>query len=166
VRLKKHIRIHNISALSVICSIAFVSIALIIRFLTGSPYKIINYCGLRGVIPPVWVMVVMWLFWYVVLGIAFGEVVESKQTRNEASKYKGGMFFVIMMALGYAWYPLFFGSGALFLGLLICEFVFILSTVCTVYFACIDRLSSLFMAMFSFWMLWMIGLNIIALLNC
>lgn len=165
-RLKKHIRIHNISALSVICTVIFVSIALMVRFFTGSPYKIINYCGLRGVIPPVWVMVVMWIFWYIILGIAFGTVIGCKEIRNEASKYKGGMIFVIMMAMSYAWYPLFFGCGALFFGLLVCESVFILSILCAVCFTSVNRLSSLFMSAFSFWMLWMVGLNITALLNC
>ena len=165
-RLKNTIRIHHISALSVVCSIAFVCIALIVRICTGSPYKIINYCGLKNVIPPVWLMALMWCFWYAVLGITFGTVIGSKRPQNEVSKYKGGMIFIIMLSLGYVWYPLFFGSAALFLSLLVCEIVFVLSVICAVYFSQVNRYSSFAMIIFSLWMLCMVILNIVALLNC
>ena len=108
----------------------------------------------------------MWLFWYIMLGIAFGSIFSREKNNNNENKYKCGMLFITMMALGYAWYPMFFGKGALFLALLICEVVLLLSIFCFICFWRINLCYASIMCMFSIWMIWMVILNIIVFLNC
>lgn len=138
-------------------------IAIIVRFLAGSPRPAITYGNLSGIIPPVAVMTLLWMVWYILLGMAFGSVLYGRFCCNEVSRYKGGMLFVLMMSLGYVWYPLFFRAFAFFIALLICEAVLVLSFFVAVFFLRVRRLAGIVMLAFTAWMVFMTILNILAL---
>lgn len=163
---KNNFRKCKVSFLSVICASLFVIIAVIIRGYTGNPYRIINHCDIKDLIPSVWVMTIIWILWFVLLGIAFGSIFSGEKNNNNENKYKCGMLFTTMMALEYAWYPMFFGKGALFLALLICECVLLLSVFCFISFLRINLYYAMIMCGFSLWMIWMVILNFIVFINC
>jgi tryptophan-rich sensory protein len=143
-----------------VSALAALIVALIVRAAAGSPYRVISYCGLRNIIPPVWVMVVSWTVWYILLGAAIGSVLGCCSCRDDVSRYKGGMLFVLMMALSYVWYPLFFGAAALFSALLVAEAVLLLSVLCALLFIRVRRWAAWVMLFFSAWMLYMVVLNV------
>jgi tryptophan-rich sensory protein len=138
-------------------------LALVVRLLVGPPYRVITYCNLRGVLPPVWLLFFLWVGWYILLGGAFGVVLGCRSSPDEASKYKGGMLFVLMMALGYVWYPLFFGAAALFFALLVAEAVLVLAVLSALCFMRVKRSAALVMFLFAFFMVYMVVLNILCL---
>ena len=143
-----------------VCGLLSLVIAFIVRAAAGSPYRVISYCSLQNIIPPVWVMVFSWIIWYLTLGGVIGSVLGSHYCRDEVAKYKGGMLFVLMMALGYVWYPLFFGAAALFFALLIAEAVLTLSILCAFIFMRVKKWAAWAMFCFSVWMAYMVIINI------
>jgi tryptophan-rich sensory protein len=149
--------------MAIICAAVSLVSALVIRLIVGPPYRVIAYCNLRGILPPVWLMFLLWSLWYILLGAAFGMVLGCWPGPYEAVKYKGGMLFVLMMALGYIWYPLFFGAAALFFALLVCEAVLVLSVLCAFCFLRVKRAAALVMFAFSAFMIYMVVLNILCL---
>jgi tryptophan-rich sensory protein len=151
-------------SLAIIFAVVSLVSALVIRLIVGPPYRVIAYCNLRGILPPVWLMFLLWSFWYILLGAAFGVVLGCWPGSDEAAKYKGGMLFVLMMALGYVWYPLFFGAAELFFALLVCEAVLVLSVLCALCFLRVKRAAALVMFSFSAFMVYMVVLNVLCLL--
>lgn len=142
-----------------VCSLLSLIIAFIVRAAVGSPYRVISYCGLQNIIPLVWVMVLVWIVFYILLGGAYGSVMGCVCCHDDALRYKGGMLFVLMMALGYVWYPLFFGAAALFAALFVCEAVLILSVMCAILFMRVRKWAGWVMVLYSIWMLYMVMLN-------
>ncbi len=147
----------------VIFSLVFLVIAFIVRGAAGSPFRVISYCNLRSVIPPVWLMVILWVAWYIVLGGVFGSVLFGHVCRDEVAKYKGGMLFMLMMALGYLWYPIFFGAAALLFALFVAEAVLALAFLSAIYFFRVRKGAGWIMLGFSLWMIYMVLLNIMCL---
>lgn len=138
-------------------------IALVVRLLSGNPRSSIVLGNLTGVVPPLFLMTLLWMIWHILLGAAFGSVMGRRVCRDEAGKYKGGMLFILMMALIYIWYPLFFGALALFSALLVCEAVLALSFIIAVLFIRVRRWAGFVMLAFAVWMLYMTSINIVAL---
>ena len=87
------------------------------RLLSGSPIYMLRFTGLWHRVPKAWMFTIIWTFWYVLLGFCFGFVLGSKTIVREVHKYKGSLWFVVMMVFNIIWYPLFFKAGAVFLSL-------------------------------------------------
>ena len=64
--------------------------------------------------PPAFVFVIVWTVLYILIGGAAGAVACCPDRSCEQDKYKGLLFFIIMMVFNFIWYPLFFGAGAYF----------------------------------------------------
>lgn len=143
-----------------VCSLISLIIAFIVRAATGSPYRVISYCSLQNIIPPVWLMVLAWIFWYLTLGCVIGSVLGCCSCRDDVARYKGGMLFVLMMAIGYVWYPLFFGAATLFFAQLAAEAVLTLSVLCALLFIRVKKWAAWAMLCFSAWMVYMVILNV------
>lgn len=101
---------------SIIIGIIIVSFCGILsRLLSCPPMRTIHILGLKGSIPPTWIMILIWMIWYILLGVCCGSVLGCRMRSKEVYKYKGSMFFVIMMVFNIIWYPMFFSANAIFL---------------------------------------------------
>ena len=67
--------------------------------------------------PPAIVFPIVWSVLYVLIGGSAGAVACVCDRSHEADKYKGLLFFVIMMVFNFIWSPLFFGAEAYFAAL-------------------------------------------------
>ena len=80
--------------------------------------------------PPGFVFGIVWTFLYIIIGGAAGAVACCRERSCEQDKYKGLLFFIIMMVFNFIWYPLFFGAEAFF-----AAFIAIIVMIITSFFA-------------------------------
>ena len=129
------------------------------RWASGSPIPTLYFVGARDVIPPIWLLVLLFCVFYVIGGIAFGTALGNRLCVYADKKYQGAMWFVICLAIGYAWYPIFF-CARLFLvsaGMsAICLFCAICATIC---FASVSKLSFFLALAYDCWLLYLFLLN-------
>lgn len=144
-------------------AVVFLIIAFVIRIMAGGPYRTISYCNLGSIFPSMFLLSVAWIIWYILLGAVFGSIFGSRVCRDEVSKYKGGMLFVLMMTLNYLWYPVFFGATAIFMALLLSEAVLVLAFFTAILFMRVRRGAGWVMLGFTGWMVYMTVLSAMSL---
>ena len=110
--------------------------------------------------PPPILFPIVWTVLYVLIGGAAGAVACSCDKSSEADKYKGLLFFVIMMVFNFIWSPLFFGAKAFFAAL--CAVIMMIAlTVFTVwYFAKIYKIAAAAMVVYLVWLMYAAYLNL------
>lgn len=107
------------------CGIVLLLGGKMVRSVCGSPWGTRAVLLLGDCLPSVFWMTLLWGTWYFLLGAAFGLVMFSEAccgviSFSTVSKYRGGMFFVSMILLGFLWYPLFFVAARFALCALLC----------------------------------------------
>lgn len=158
--------LHRIGfAEAAICGAATVLISVIIRGICGSPYRCINFLNLYGILPPVWLMSLLWLAWHFIIGAVMGAVMSSRDLNCEVSKYRGGMFWILVVVMGFIWYPMFFCAQLIFLALLDVLLVLCLTVICALDFIRVYRICGVLMFAYAIWLLWMFALNFRAILH-
>ncbi len=134
-------------------------IALLVRGFTGSPYAVILALDVRDMIPPVWIMTLLWSVSFLVVGAAGGFVLAYRASGREADKYKGCMFFVLLSVMELLWYPTFFGAQMLFLSVLIAILCLCLSIAVTAAFYRVTKLAGMLLFLHDVWLVYMLILN-------
>jgi tryptophan-rich sensory protein len=137
----------------------------IVRGVSGSPYQNGMMLRFGSLFPPVWLMGLMWMLWYALLGAALFCVLSDVRNDacTEAIKYRGGMSFLCMLFLGFLWYPVFFSTGRIFLSVLICASVLVLCVVTAWCYRVAFRLTAVLLTIHALFLLWLLILNIAAL---
>ena len=77
-----------------------------VRLWWGSPNPALTQLGIRHLVPPVWLMGILWTLWYFVLGAALGAVLCTHGSCSIAA-WRGGFCFLLMLGVGFMWYPLY-----------------------------------------------------------
>lgn len=129
------------------------------RWVCGSPVWLVHSLGISDMIPSVWLMVLLSSISYVVGGIALGSALGQRFCSRNEKKYQGAMWFCIMAALGYAWYPIFFCSNLFFISTIVASLCFFCAVCATVCFACVSFLSFWSMILYDIWLLYLLLLN-------
>ena len=137
----------------------------IVRGVSGSPYQNGMMLRFGSLFPPIWLMSLMWMLWYALLGAALFFVLSDgrKDACTEAIKYRGGMSFLCMLFLGFLWYPVFFSTGRIFLSVLICASVLVLCVVTAWCYRTAFRLTAVLLIIHALFLLGLLILNIAAL---
>lgn len=129
------------------------------RWVSGSPIATLHYIGVSELIPPTWLMVLLFGASYIVAGLALGFALGERRGGRGEKKYQGAMWFCLALCLGYAWYPVFF-CAKLFLvsaGLsLLCLFCSICASAC---FAHVSAASLALSAVYTLWLAYLALLN-------
>ncbi|MBQ2806552.1 MAG: tryptophan-rich sensory protein [Clostridia bacterium] len=133
-----------------------------VRFWWGSPYAGITQLGIREVIPPVWLMGLLWLLWYFVLGATLGGVLYT-YGKNCIGAWRGACFFLLMIGVGYLWYPLFFVRQNLALSLAVILAVIVLAAVCALQWQTLSVLAGAVLWLHVLWLIYMLILQLICL---
>ena len=129
------------------------------RWISGNPTRTIHTLGLANVVPPVWIMVILFSASYLTGGLALGSALGEKSVCRPERKYQGAMWFCICASLGYAWYPVFFCAELFFCSLVIsilCLFCAVCTTVC---FAKVSFISFWSMILYDAWLVYLLILN-------
>lgn len=116
--------------------------------------------------PPAFIFPIVWTVMYILIGGAAGAIVCSCERAHEADKYRGLLFFVIMMIFNFIWSPLFFGAGAYFAAFIAILMMIVLTFFIICFFARIYKLSAAAMAVYLLWLFFAAYLNLaIIILN-
>ena len=129
------------------------------RWVCGSPLATLHFLGVKSIVPPSWLMVLLFSASYIVAGLSLGIALGSCFCPCGEKKYQGAMWFTVALALGYAWYPIFFCARLFLVSVIVCAlclFASILSTVC---FASVSRLSLFFGIIYDCFLLYLLLLN-------
>ncbi len=134
----------------------------IVRGVCGSPYQSGMMMHFGRVIPPVWLMTLLWMTWYALLGAAFARVMFDRRCDGytETVKYRGGMAYLAMLFLGFLWYPIFFCAARPFLGALIVLGVLILCILTALRYIKLFRGVAFLLLCHAVFLVWMLILNL------
>ncbi len=135
-----------------------------VRLWWGSPYEGMAQMGIRHLVPPAWLMGIMWTLWYFVLGALLGAVLHT-YGGNCIGAWRGGFFFLLMLFTGYLWYPLFFMRQNLLLALLVLLAVLVCAALCALQWQGLSLAAGAVMWTHVLWLLYMLILQLICTFN-
>ncbi|MBQ8310773.1 MAG: tryptophan-rich sensory protein [Clostridia bacterium] len=130
-----------------------------VRFCVGSPHLTILALDISSLIPPIWLMCILWSLAFFVVGCAAGFVLGYRAGGCEVDKYKGGMLFVMLAVLELCWYPTFFGAGLIFLSVLESILILCLSVGVTLCFYRVSKFAGMLILFHDIWLIYMLILN-------
>ncbi len=116
--------------------------------------------------PPAFLFPIIWTFMYILIGGAAGAVACVCERACDANKYKGLLFFIIMMVFNFIWSPLFFGAGAFFAAFSAIIMMIILTFFTICFFSRIYKVAAGAMVIYLAWLFFAAYLNLgIIILN-
>ena len=128
----------------------------IIRWLSGSPYRMMLELGIADIMPPVWLFSLLQLLGFLTVGCAAGLVLGWRDASCTVDKYKCCLFFVLMAFIEKCWYPTLFGGGLVFLAVLEALALVFLSICVAVCFFRISGLSGILLSLHSVWLVYIL----------
>ena len=129
------------------------------RWVSGSPLPTLHYLNVKSVVPPSWLMVLLFSISYIVAGLSLGIALGSCFCPCGEKKYQGAMWFTIALALGYVWYPLFFCAHLFLVSVIVCALCLFASICATICFVTVSRLSAFFGIVYDCFLLYLLFLN-------
>ena len=132
---------------------------MLVRFFVGAPHVMLLSLGVNEMVPPSWLMALLWTVSFLVVGCAAGFAFGYRAPGCEVDKYKGGMLFVLLAVLELCWYPTFFGAGLLFLSVLESILILILCTGVTLCFYRVSKFAGMLLLLHELWLVYMLILN-------
>lgn len=144
----------------VLIPVLLVFLGIFTRWVSGSPLPTLYFVDAKDSIPPIWLLVLLFCISYVVGGLALGTALGKLGCPYSEKKYQGAMWFVICLAIGYAWYPIFFCARLFLVSAVmsaLCLFCAICATVC---FASVSKPSFFLSLAYDCWLLYLFLLNI------
>ena len=102
--------------------ILLIASSYIVKNAVQSPYILLHQTDALDLLPPLWLLTLLWYVLYFVSGFVAGHILSLAcvSTELDVKRYQGGMFFVIAITLSFAWYLLLFGPELFFLSWIIC----------------------------------------------
>ena len=132
---------------------------ILVRISVGSPYRTILELGIKDMIPPAWLMSIVWAFSFFIVGCAGGFVLAYRTAGQNVEKYKGSMYFVLLCVLELCWYPTLFGKGFVFLSVLLCLLILCISLATTFCFYRVTSFAGMLLLLHDVWLIYMLLLN-------
>ena len=136
-----------------------IALGTLTRWVSGSPLPTLHYVGARDLLPPIWLIVLLFCISYAVAGLALGLVLGTRAPCGER-RYQGAMYFVISLALGYAWYPLFFAARVFLVASAAGVLCLIFSVLASFCFAYVRRTAFFLSLIYDAWLIYLTLLNI------
>ena len=131
---------------------------ILVRVMVGSPYRTILELGIGELVPPVWLMTVLWTLCFFIIGCAAGFALGYRGGCKE-EKYKGFMFFVLLAVLELCWYPALFGADLVFISVLLSILILCLSLAVTFSFYRVTKFAGMIFFLHDIWLVYMLILN-------
>lgn len=158
-------RIHKTSML-IGCGVgAF--LAVFPRLAVGSPLTILRLSGADALIPPLWLMSLLWLAVCVLLGAAAGIALScvGRSGMQDALRWRGMTFLVVEVTFSFAWYSLSFGSFLLLPSCLCLLGAVAAGGLCTLSWISAQRSAAILSLTGVLWHLWLLLLQIAVILH-
>lgn len=106
--------------------------------------------------PPGWVFGVTWTTLYTLMGLALAMVLAAPES---GPRRRGLLFFLLQLALNYAWSPIFFGAGAIDWAFLVILSMNVLVTCTIIAFFRVKRVAGLLLLPYLAWLCLATALN-------
>ncbi|MBQ2256145.1 MAG: tryptophan-rich sensory protein [Clostridia bacterium] len=135
-----------------------------VRLWWGAPNAGITQMGIRHLLPPVWVMGLLWTLWYFALGTTLGAVLCAYGSTCIAA-WRGAFFFLLMLFAGYLWYPLFFVRQAPLLSFLVLLAVLSCAVLCALQWQKVSFAAAAVLWAHVLWLLYMLILQLVCIFN-
>ncbi len=132
---------------------------ILIRAFVGSPYRTVLELGIKDIVPPAWLMTLLWSLSFFIIGAAAGFVLGYRMGGCDGEKYKGCMLFVMLCVLELCWYPTLFGAHLVFLSVLESILILCLSIAVTISFYRVSKFAGMILLFHSIWLIYMLILN-------
>ena len=130
------------------------------RWVCGSPLPTLHFLDVRMLVPPSWLMVLLFSASYIVAGLSLGISLGSCFCACAEKKYQGAMWFVIALALGYIWYPLFFCARLFLVSIIVCALCLFTSICATICFVSVSKLSFFLGIAYDCFLIYLLLLNL------
>ena len=140
-------------------------IGLLQKCFSASPYPALLALGVGELVPPVWLMVLLWTVAFFTLGASAGLVLSYRERGCDCAKYRAGIFFLLLLVLEYLWYPTFFGAMLVFISVLLSILILCSSVALTVLCARVSRLAVLVLVFHDLWLVYLLILNFAVLFH-
>lgn len=142
--------------------------ALCLAAAVGSPLPVLRLLNAPALLPPLWIMGLLWLGALTLAGIATGYALAcpTEGGERETARWRGMTLLVLQVTFAFAWYSLLFGSF-----LLLPSWVCLLAAVgagglCAWAWGGTYRLSALAIAAVTLWLLLLSLLQLALMLGC
>lgn len=132
---------------------------LVVRILCGTPYRVMLELGISDLMPPIWLFTLLQAVAFFTTGCAAGFVLGNRTPCLQAEKYKGGMFFVITLAVELCWYPLLFVRAWVIAVLLQAIFNVLLAIYTTACFFRVGKFAGWIMVLHNVWLVYLLLLT-------
>ncbi len=142
--------------------LAFVGMG--VRLWWGAPNEGILQMGIRHLVPPVWLMGLLWTLWYFVLGAVLGAVL-CTYGGHCIGAWRGAFFFLLMLFVGYVWYTLFFVRQNPLLAFLVILAVVVCAMLCALQWQGLSLAAGVVMWTHVLWLFYMLILQLMCLFN-
>ncbi len=86
--------------------------AMLTRWSVGSPIILLHKLSASALLPPMWLMSLLWLGFYLLWGAALGDLLSCPPTSpvGEVHLWRGCTFAVLAVVFSLVWYTLLFGK--------------------------------------------------------
>ena len=132
---------------------------ILMRGCVGSPYRTMLELGIADLVPPVWIMTLLWSVAFFTVGAAAGFILAYRVCPDRGEKYKGCMLFVLLAVLELCWYPTFFGANLVFLSVLESILILCLGIAVTVSFSRVSKFAGAILVFHDVWLVYMLIMN-------
>ena len=139
--------------------VLLVFLGIFTRWVSGSPIPTLHFVGAMDVVPQIWLLVLLFCISYVIAGLALGTALGKRTCSYADKKYQGAMWFVICLAIGYAWYPIFFCARLFLVSAIMCALCFCSAICATICFESVSKISFFLSLTYNCWLLYLFLLN-------
>lgn len=143
-------------------------IAVFVAITVGSPFPILRMLGAEGLLPPIWLMGLLWFASYALEGCAAGIAAGCLGGRGdvrETGLWRGMTFLVAEITFSLAWYRLLFCSFLLFPSFCCLLLAVCAGIVCLLSWFPIHKLSAALCAGVTMWRLCLMFTQVIVILH-
>ncbi len=134
--------------------ILLVLIAFWVRKSTRAPYVLLHSTESLALLPPLWLLGVLWFGMYFLLGCAAGQMcaMSALPPPVDVQRFRGGLYFLLLLICSFLWYIWLFDKAAFFWSWLLCGLSVLFSLACGYHWFRVSRRCGL--------MLWVITAGI------
>lgn len=131
--------------------ILLVVIAFFVRKSTRAPYILLHDTESLALLPPLWLLGILWFGLYFLLGCTAGQMcaLSALPPDMDVRRFRGGMYFLLLLISSFLWYIWLFDKAAFFLSWLFCGLSVLLAFLCGYHWFRVSRLCAV--------LLWLVG---------
>ena len=134
-----------------ICGVLLLLLAWGVKASVASPYMLLHQVECLDLLPPLWILGLLWFGIYFLLGFTGGQLcaLRALAPTQDLHRFKGSLYFLLFLIFSFLWYAWLFGKAAFLLSWLACGLSVVMAFFCGYHWHGLHKLCG--------WMLWLIS---------